>query len=281
MSGFSEQWLALREPVDHRSRSARARGCLVARLAALQCPRVLDIGSGSGSNLRALAPFLGPRQSWRLVDHDPLLLAAARQNLADWAESSHATSGGILTLEKSGATIDVSFEQADLAAGVGALLDAGRDLVTAAAFFDLVGEDWIARFCADLVARKIPLFAALTYDGRETWRPPHAADAAMLAAFHAHQSADKGFGPAAGPRAHGLLASRFKAAGWRVEADESDWMLGAADAALVSALAEGSAGAATETGLIDAKTIADWLASRRRAETCVVGHMDLFAAPYF
>ncbi|MGD8498218.1 MAG: class I SAM-dependent methyltransferase, partial [Chromatiales bacterium] len=58
MSGFSPDWLALREPLDARARSA----ALVDRLRA-QAPRgprrILDLGSGTGSNLRYLAPRLG------------------------------------------------------------------------------------------------------------------------------------------------------------------------------------------------------------------------------
>ena len=73
------------------------------------------------------------------------------------------------------------------------------DLVTASAFFDLVSEEWIARFCQELAARQLPLYTVLTYDGTETWSPPHDHDAPMLAAFHAHQGRDKGFGWAKRP----------------------------------------------------------------------------------
>ncbi len=62
-------WLAVREPADHAARDAG----LVAPLARALPPhvRAVDLGCGTGSNLRALGPHLGPAQDWVLVDHDP------------------------------------------------------------------------------------------------------------------------------------------------------------------------------------------------------------------
>jgi SAM-dependent methyltransferase len=280
MSGFSADWLALREPVDHRSRSVAVRDRAIAALAPIALPRVVDLGCGSGSNLRALAPWLGARQSWRLVDYDPRLLDAARTALSEWADGASLDVDGGMTIKKEGKEIEVSFERADLACGVGEILAPGCDLVTASAFFDLVGADWIARFCADLSARGAPLYATVTYDGREVWRPPNPADSAMLSAFHAHQASDKGFGVAAGPRAHAFLRAGLDAAGWAAAEGESDWLLGPADAGLIEALAKGSAAAVEETGRVEGSVVADWLSSRARAEGCLVGHKDLFAAPY-
>ena len=77
MSGFSADWLTLREPFDT---AARAEADAVADFACgspgLPPRQVVDLGCGIGANLRALAPRLGPSQRWLLVDHDPALLAA-------------------------------------------------------------------------------------------------------------------------------------------------------------------------------------------------------------
>ena len=279
MTGFSAAWLALREPADHRARNAAVRDAAIAHLAGKSAPRLVDLGCGSGSNLRALASHLPSGQIWRRVDADPLLLQAAREALTLWADRTEPAEGGALALWREGKRIEVHFEEADLARDLDAVLDRPADLVTAAAFFDLVAPAWLGLFCEGLIKRRLPLFTVLTYDGVERWTPPHQADAAMLTAFHAHQTSDKGFGAAAGPGAFALMAQAFKDRGWRVVAGESPWRLDAAtEAPLIAALAEGAAGAVMETGLVPPVDVASWLEARRIARTCEIGHMDIFAA---
>ncbi|HYP58724.1 MAG TPA: class I SAM-dependent methyltransferase, partial [Beijerinckia sp.] len=190
MSGFSTQWLALREPADHRARNAQIRASAVVPFANRDHISIADLACGTGSNLRGLAAHLPARQTWRLVDNDPHLLAAARDTLIAWADSWKDNDP--LILLKDGRHIEVVFAQVDLAANPGVALESPLDLVTSAAFFDLVSEAWIETFCAELSRRALPIYTILTYSGEAVWQPPHAIDAAILSAFHQHQGQDKG-----------------------------------------------------------------------------------------
>jgi hypothetical protein len=240
---------------------------------------VVDLGCGAGSNLRALAPLLPSRQDWLLVDHDPALLDTARERIARWADEAEVE-GHALRALKEGRRLTIRFRRADLARELESVLSGPADLVTAAALFDLVSEPWIGRFAAAVAAREAAFATFLTYDGRETWTPRHPADGEMLAAFHGHQGGDKGFGPAAGPGATALLERAFRGRGYRVLAGDSAWRLvPVSDAALLAALAEGSAQAVRETGEVPEETISDWLEARRSDAACTVGHMDLIALP--
>ncbi len=78
MSDFSPEWLDLRETADVRARSSDVADAVAARFALRDELRVLDLGSGTGANLRAIASLLPTRQTWKLVDHDPALLARAK-----------------------------------------------------------------------------------------------------------------------------------------------------------------------------------------------------------
>jgi hypothetical protein len=180
-------------------------------------------------------------------------------------------------LRKDGRRMAVAFVQADLARDLERVLGE-PDLVTGAALFDLVSADWIGRLAQAVADQGAAFYTALTYDGGETWDPPHPDDAAMLAAFHAHQRRDKGFGPAAGPDATERLAEAFCAADYAVETGASPWRLGPQDRALVAELAQGVAAAVGETGRVPPERIADWLAHRLEA-SCTVGHHDLLALP--
>lgn len=273
---FSAAWLALREPADHQARNSGLRDAVATSLAGSAHVTIVDLACGSGSNLRGLAAHLPKSQTWRLVDHDPLLLAAAREALVVWAD--RIESSDPLILVKGDRRIDAVFREFDLAVDPGPVLD-GADLVTAAAFFDLVSSSWIDRFCAELARRELPLYTVLTYSGEEVWLPPHTADAAVLGAFHEHQASDKGFGRAAGPRAASLLVGALEGQGYRVAAAESPWLLGRSEAELMQALADGAAAVVAKSFLVRAATVADWQIARRTAASCRIGHIDLFAQP--
>lgn len=281
MTGFSGEWLALREPADHAARDPGLVAELALALVGHAEVAVVDLGCGTGSNLRGLAPHLGPRQSWRLVDHDPALLAAARSALLDWADHGE-TKGESLVLIKDGKRITVAFAALDLSAGPGTAIDpaAAPDLVTAAALFDLVSEAWLDGFVRSVAEAGAVFYTALSYDGSEIWDPPHPADGAIQAAFLAHQGSDKGFGSAMGPAATAALAGIFCREGYAVSTASSPWRLEPDHRDLIGQLKDGKAAAAAETGLMAPGEISDWSTARSRPGTTVlVGHADLLAVP--
>ena len=258
--GFSADWLALREPADRRARSAALAGRLAAHLATRSTRRrpltVLDLGAGTGANMRVLAPLLGAGQHWRLVDHDPGLLARA--------------------VPPAGVTVERCAR--DLADDLAPLFEPAPDLVTASALLDLCGQAWIERLVTHAARAGAALLAVLSVDGRQEWAPADPLDGAVLAAFAADQRRDKGLGPALGPAAPATLAASLAAAGYRVHRARSDWRLAAtAEAALIAALAEGTACAAAPVA--GAEAAAEWAARRRRALRVVIGHEDVLGLP--
>jgi SAM-dependent methyltransferase len=280
MTCFSAQWLALRVPADHRARDASLRDQVILDLNHLARVRpgpikIVDLGCGSGSNLRALAPHMPASQHWTLVDYDPALLSAAKTALVQWADQM-VSDQDMLVLLKNGKHISVKFLCEDLSSNLEAVLALPTDLLTAAAFFDLVAEHWLERFCGLL---RSPMYTVLTYNGQEIWHPPEPMDAAMLKAFHAHQQTDKGFGAAAGPNAAGIIETLLKARGFAVSSAQSPWKLAAADRNLIEQLAIGSAGAVLETKQVSAEEVSAWRQSRSVAQTCEIGHTDLYARP--
>lgn len=278
MSGFSPDWLALREPADHAARNPQVLAAVGSAFAGRQSITVVDLGCGAGSNLRGTYAALPARQHWTLVDYDPRLLSVARRRLTEWADEAQEQ-GEELVLRKGEATLTIDFRRADLNTELEWVLGWQPDLVTAAALFDLASERWLERFAASLVSLRLPLYAALTYDGRESWEPAHPADARMLAAFIHHQRGDKGFGPAAGPDAAESLALAFRKSGCAVTVGESPWLLDRGQVDLVRELTAGIAAAVAETGHVEPETIAAWLEAKREAVSGRIGHQDLWARP--
>jgi hypothetical protein len=250
MSGFSADWLTLREGADNAARDAVLRKAAVAWGEAHAGLRVLDLGAGTGATLKVLGTALrGAR--WWLADNDPALLSRA-----------------VATAGELGVTAEPLV--VDLAADLAAAFAPKPHLVTASAFFDLAGAAWIDAFAAEAAAGGAAVYAALTYDGNESWLPPHPEDPAVMAAFATDMGRDKGLGPALGGRAGHHLAAALHRQGYRVTTAPSPWRLAApADAALMRALADGT-GSATQAS-------ADWRAASR--SRIVIGHIDVWAVP--
>ncbi len=274
MSGFSPAWLALREPVDHRSRDAGLARTLAALFEGRENITVTDLGCGAGSNIRATFRLLPAEQNWTLVDYDARLLVAARERLMLWADRVEVV-GQALQVDKEGKRLTVNFRQADLTTDLDAALGPKPDLVTASALFDLCSVAFIATFAKAVVARRAVFYTVLTYNGEQTWAPEHAADATMAHAFHAHQRTDKGFGASAGPDAPKALEKALRAAGADIAEGDSPWVLSSADQGLINDLAGGFANAVADHGSVPATTIAAWRKINRTG--AIVGHTDTLA----
>lgn len=264
MSGFSAEWLALREPHDMRARNVDVLAAVAASLKPLPAVRIVDLACGTGSTVRALSRHLPARQNWQLVDNDIGLLGRA----ASMPRGEH---------------IAIKGTPLDLNRDLEAALDGPIDLVTTSALLDLVSEAWLDRLATEIAARRIPFYAALSYDGRTELAPHDPLDAKIVSAVNAHQLTDKGFGPALGPGAANFAVARFKALDYSVVQGLSDWAAGPADRDFQNEILSGWANAAGEMD-VPASETAEWLAQRRKMlaagqSSLRVGHVDFFAAP--
>lgn len=262
MSGFSLSWLSMREPYDRAARNVEVVDAVATAFAGASAATVTDLGCGTGATMRAIAPRLPARQSWRLVDDDQVLLAAATK----------AAPAGV------GVTTVVL----DLAQAIEQALEGG-DLVVTSALLDLVSAAWLDRLVACLARLSRPFYAALSYDGAVAMAPDSRHDAAVIGAVNRHQHTDKGFGPALGPDAARAALARFRDAGFMVLEGRSDWSVGSDDRALQMEMLNGWASAARAVGVAPA-TLEEWLGERLDHVTAGrsqmrVGHIDFFATP--
>ena len=262
MSGFSADWLTLREPYDGAARSPVVLDAVTAAFAGRNSLSLVDLACGTGSTMRALAPHLPPRQEWRLVDNDlGLLLRAGQVSLPN---------------------VKVTTVPVDLARDLEAALDGPVEMVTTSALLDLVSPNWLERFVVEIAARRLPVYAALSYDGRASLDPVDPLDATIVAVVNRHQRRNKGFGPALGPTAATEAVARFEQVGYAVVSGPSDWVFGSGEREIQTEVLSGWASAARELDELSLPDLVDWLARRRdlvaagRA-TMRVGHVDLFA----
>ncbi len=292
---FSLVWLDLREPFDAMARSEALVDRLLARLPAR--PRFLDLGAGTGSLLRYIAPRLGRAQAWTLVDADRELLEAAYDTIADRAEAIGYTvsfpNKRTLLVHAPGGAWRVETVVADLAEAPRGLPLANADAVVCSALADLVSRPWLERLAAAL---RVPFYAGLCVDGRERFTPPHPADHVVASGFRRDQARDKGFaGPALGARAPGVIAEVFGARGFAVESAPSDWVvrgrgvaavpgMGEASGRFLAELVMGHAEAARQQDRRGDRRIEAWMEARLdqvagRNLAARIGHRDVLALP--
>ncbi|BCY07763.1 class I SAM-dependent methyltransferase [Actinoplanes sp. L3-i22] len=243
---FSADWLGLREPADADARSLELVGLLPAPVKVIR-----DLGCGTGSLGRWLAPRLPVPQFWILTDRDHDLLEIAADRMPEG--------------------VNVAIDERDVTALTRNDLT-GADLVTCSALLDLLTApevDRLVEVCAQ--ARTNALFT-LSVTGRVRMTPADPRDAEVEDAFNAHQRRDAKLGPDAPDYA----ARAFEKAGARVIVRESAWQLGPQRSDLTAEWLRGWVGAATEER--PDLGFDDYLAARLGdLPEAAVGHKDVLA----
>ena len=267
---FSAEWLALREPVDHRSRADELVPILREEWQRCGWERIVDLGCGTGSNLRYLAPKLPGFQRWILVDHDARLLdrvSIPNQNIRVTKVK------GVLSQE-------------------GLVFVSEADVVTCAALLDLVDEIWLRKLVSACSLRRCAAYFVLSYDGTMKWSHPDRGnidanrdDLMIQSTINDHQQRRIATTKALGPTASLVTERLFKEAGYRTWRMSSQWRLGVDDRQLAHQLIDGWERAALEFhGQFDRqKRIREWAKRKRRLLQrefwLQIGHQDLLVMP--
>lgn len=262
MSGFSSQWLALREPLDLAARNRDVEAAFLAALPA-RFPRILDLASGAGSTVAALSDRLRESAAWTLTDNDDDLVAIAKKRFSERA--------------------DVEVVKVDLADDLDRLPFERCDGVTTSAFLDLVTREFLESLVSHVVRVGVPFLASLSYDGRAECEPQDPLDVMITAAMNAHQRQDKGFGAALGPEAAAVAQKLFERGGYRVISGRSDWVSDGGSPDFQELLLSGWCEVADHMG-VDRLDLDRWRGKRDEqlasGELVIrVGHIDLAMLP--
>ncbi|MDX3380947.1 methyltransferase domain-containing protein [Streptomyces niveiscabiei] len=264
---YAPEWLQLREPADAGARALDLLDPLRIRLANL--PRgkagvvVHDLGCGTGSMGRWLAPRLDGAQHWVLHDRDPYLL-----HFAAVASPRAAADGSRVTVET---------RRGDVARLTPDALS-GASLVTASALLDVLTREEIGALVDACVGAGCPALLTLSVAGKVEFTDPDPLDAELQDAFNDHQRRDG----LLGPDAVNVAAEAFGERGATVKLHPSAWRLGPAEAALTAQWLRGWVGAAVEERPGLAARAEAYLEARLAAAaagelTVAVHHTDLLA----
>jgi len=287
MDNSLSTWLQLREPSDASARSEGLTGVIVQALADRETVQILDLATGTGANVRYLAPRLHVRQRWLVIDRDTTLLALLPERMSpsgtDRRYEVDTIGAGECVIRNEQFECRVESRVLDLNSLDAVDIFTGRHLVTASALLDLVSEKWLIALAARCREVGAAALFAMTYNGWSSCSPAEPEDEMIRELLNRHQKADKGLGGmAAGPDAAACAARCFADAGYRVWTEPSDWILGPREQTLQRLLIDGWAAAATQLAPDNAAAIARWRARRialvdAGLSRIVVGHFDVGA----
>jgi trans-aconitate methyltransferase len=214
----SSGWLALREPADAAARAPELVEHLVRHLPAGR--RVIhDLGGGTGSMGRWLAPRLPGQQHWVVHDRDADLLAVTAADLPGPAAD--------------GAAVTVEARRSDITRLAPREL-AGASLIVASALLDMLTADELAGMLGACTGIGSPMLLAVTVVGRVALTPADSLDARMAAAFNAHQRRTTTAGRLLGPDAVPAAVEKLRGRGAEVFVRPTPWRLDAAEADLAA-----------------------------------------------
>jgi SAM-dependent methyltransferase len=265
----SSGWLALREPADAAARATDLVEEIARYLAHDRATEVRDLGCGTGSMARWLAPRLVGPQRWVLYDRDAELLP-----LVD-ANPPRAASDG--------APVSVETQQRDITR-----LDpgdlTGASLVTASALLDMMTSDELQRLVETCAEPGCPVLITLTVTGGVAVRPGDPADELFAEAFNEHQRRDSPAGRRLGPDALEAAVDGFTRQGRSVVVRPSPWRLSPDERALTTEWLAGWVAAACEQRP-ELERLRPSYVERRLAEldegrlSVTVHHQDLLVRP--
>jgi SAM-dependent methyltransferase len=283
---FGAAWLSLRERLDCL---ARDRGLAVTFAQRLPPrPVILDLGAGTGSLFRFLAPIIARPQRWIFADADRSLIEAAFDRTLDWARGRGFTARRsrdsrlpALSIGTSRGIWRIDALAIDLATAPRGLPLDKVDAVTCSALLDLVSRLWMEHLFAAL---HTPFYASLTVDGRDAWYAPHPADATVRLAFRHNQQRDKGLGLALGIDAARTAEELLAALGFEILTARSDWRIVRGERSLGRLFVAMTARAARQAMPARAGKIESWYRARLddagRARLAIrVGHRDILGFP--
>ena len=254
---FTTGWLSLREPADAAARATELLEPLRAALQGRDGLVIRDLGCGTGSLGRWLAPQLPGRQHWVLEDRDPALLDYAANHMPAGADVTVETRVGDVT----------ALTAADLA---------GTDLITCSALLDILTAaevDALADACA---GARCAALLTLSVVGEVRLTPADPLDQEIAAAFNAHQRRTQDGRRLLGPDSGEAARRSFERAGATVTVAASPWRLGRDRSALTAQWLDGWLAAAAEER--PDLPIDSYRERRREGDLVVtVGHTDLLA----
>jgi len=281
LTDFSKNWLELREPLDRKFRSNELIKTL--NLVLPNRPiHVIDLGTGTGSNLRYLCKELKGNQIWQLIDNDGNLLKTIPAYTNEWAIKNKLLVkklGNELLIKGQNIECHAYIQQKNLS-DLTDIMIPEKALVSCSALLDLVSKNWLITLAKKCMYIKATILFTLNYDGHIKFRPREDDDELVRSLINKHQLKNKGFGNAMGPKAGHMAIQVFSEIGYNIRSQCSNWKIKSNNNELQAMLLDMWLDAATEVSPEQKNRLRNWRKKRQhhiisRDSELEIGHTDI------
>jgi len=284
---FDPNWLQERYRFDEEARNKQLEWTCVNQFAFRDHVQIVDLGSGTGANLRYYVEQFPQDQTWFCVEEDIALKVPFWEQVQKMAldlDYAIEHEGVRMKLTKPGHEVLIHFVHGNLLK-VGELVDLLRtDLVLANAVFDLFSKEQFTGLVQVLSHHSLSLLFTLNYAGMD-FSTATDADDHYIEQYNAHMQREQAFGRGMGPASSREMEAVLKEALAQVEVGESLWQIGSQEQAMMSYLLGFFDGALSDWWVKEAERLAfqNWLSEKKKhvaekALSAEVYHLDILAS---
>ena len=283
------QWLAHRFACDAEARHPEIEHKFLSFFEQHQTPlKLVDVGSGTGANVRYYFDRIPHQQEWILVEQDARLRDDCRQSLAHFAEQrgyDWQPQNDTFQLTDGQKTATVTFVPGHIER-IEQLVDLSQtDVVTANAVFDLVPFEQFDALVGKLVQHDVCLLATLNYY-ETSFLPFSEHDHRFVGWYHMHMKRPQPMGIAMGADCSEEMLDLLAQHHMMIEQEGSQWHLKKNATTMHHYLLHFIEHAVAELNLSadEQQDVERWLEHkkklcRERELEIIVDHSDIFAYP--
>lgn len=283
---FDPNWLETRYRFDSSARKNSTEKKMLNHFSSHGNINILDIGAGTGNNVRYYSPFLPQNQSWLLLDSDPLLNSQSLVLLSQWAKKNHwpyQLSENELQFQISTKTITVKKKLGSLLE-LNKIIDLAKvNLITANAVFDLFSSLQWKIFLNQLTPFSLPLLATLNYS-EMSFFPFCKINQKYIHLYNDHMTRKQKFGKAMGASCAQEMSDILTQYNYNTITEQSNWIIDPKENIMLNFLIHFMEKSVDEmiSSPLEKKTFHQWIEKKRKdikeaRLKAKVQHIDIFA----
>ena len=285
-TNFSIQWLEDRFPFDIAARNKTVENACLHYCQNKETLRIVDIGSGTGSNGLYFFEKFPQTQEWTFIELNKELLEAAFARIKTWADEKGYPSsrdGLAMQLELPGREVQIKGLNTSFLE-LQKVIDLHQvDLVTAGAVFDLLTQEMFQSITDQLIFHQVGLLATLNFTDQR-FQPSLSGDEQYIRLYKEHMLRPQAFGQSMGPDCYEQMTRYYEKSELDWVGGKSEWEIGPGDTTMHVHVLNFMENSVPEMLTDELDDFGEWIAKKKQLVhaqqlSTYVSHYDIFVKP--